>query len=186
MTRTRIFRTHVFSMSAVAAALTLTLPPRVGAAAEGKLMIYPAKGQSEQQQSDDRYACHLRAVEQSGFDPANPPAELSQAPISVKVADNPKEGATGKGAAAGAVAGAAIGSRSHDTVGGAVAGAIAGAAIGGAIEAGGQDKARQEAEAEAKRLAAARADARAKLEQSRTAYRASIQACLEARGYVVR
>ncbi|MFM1886875.1 MAG: hypothetical protein RL026_2032 [Pseudomonadota bacterium] len=31
--------------------------------------VYPTQGQSEQQQADDRYACHRWAVDQSGYDP---------------------------------------------------------------------------------------------------------------------
>jgi hypothetical protein len=33
------------------------------------LYIYPAEGQSEQQQADDRYECHRWAVSQTGYDP---------------------------------------------------------------------------------------------------------------------
>jgi hypothetical protein len=33
------------------------------------LFIYPARGQSEQQQADDRYECHRWAVKETGFDP---------------------------------------------------------------------------------------------------------------------
>lgn len=38
-----------------------------------KMFIYPRQGQSEQVQADDRYACHRWAVEQTGFDPTQPP-----------------------------------------------------------------------------------------------------------------
>jgi hypothetical protein len=41
------------------------VPPRVG----GDLFIYPKNGQSEQQQSTDKYECHKWANQQSGFDP---------------------------------------------------------------------------------------------------------------------
>jgi hypothetical protein len=37
------------------------------------LFIYPRLNQSEQQQADDRYECHRWAVEQTGFDPTQPP-----------------------------------------------------------------------------------------------------------------
>ena len=37
--------------------------------ADEDLYIYPAQGQSEQQQSDDRYECHSWSVEQTGYDP---------------------------------------------------------------------------------------------------------------------
>ena len=32
--------------------------------------VYPAKGQSDEQLAEDRYACHRWAVEESGFDPS--------------------------------------------------------------------------------------------------------------------
>jgi hypothetical protein len=34
------------------------------------LIVYPAKGQSKDQQSKDEYACHQWAVQQTGFDPS--------------------------------------------------------------------------------------------------------------------
>ncbi|HEX5419313.1 MAG TPA: glycine zipper family protein [Gammaproteobacteria bacterium] len=169
-----------------AAALALSTLPRAGAAAEGKLMIYPAKGQSDKQLGDDRYACYVEAVQQSGFDPAKPPAAVPATPITVKVPENPRKGATGTGTAVGALAGAAVGNNNHDTLGGAIAGAIIGSAIGGAVAAKGQAEAREEAEQKAKQAAAGRADERTKLAQSRAAYRAAMRACLEGRGYVVR
>ena len=33
------------------------------------LYIYPAQGQSEQQQADDRYECHRWAVSETDYDP---------------------------------------------------------------------------------------------------------------------
>jgi hypothetical protein len=38
-----------------------------------QMFIYPRQGQSEKQQADDRYACHRWAVDQTGFDPTQPP-----------------------------------------------------------------------------------------------------------------
>ena len=35
----------------------------------GRLMVYPNKGQSEEQQAKDRYECHRWAVNESGIDP---------------------------------------------------------------------------------------------------------------------
>lgn len=37
-----------------------------------QMFIYPRQGQTEQQQTDDRYACHRWAVSQTGFDPTQP------------------------------------------------------------------------------------------------------------------
>lgn len=36
---------------------------------DDELYVYPAQGQSEQQQADDRYECHRWAVGESGYDP---------------------------------------------------------------------------------------------------------------------
>jgi hypothetical protein len=38
-----------------------------------QMFIYPRLGQNEQQQADDRYACHRWAADQTGFDPTQPP-----------------------------------------------------------------------------------------------------------------
>jgi len=41
--------------------------------AAAQQIVYPAKSQSPAQQKTDEAACYSRAVEQSMFDPANPP-----------------------------------------------------------------------------------------------------------------
>lgn len=46
--------------------ITLIFP----AVAFGGVYIYPNKGQSQQQQSKDRYECHTWAVQQTGFNPS--------------------------------------------------------------------------------------------------------------------
>jgi hypothetical protein len=38
------------------------------------LIIYPAKGQSQQQMEKDKFDCFSWAKQQSGFDPMQPPA----------------------------------------------------------------------------------------------------------------
>lgn len=42
-----------------------------------ELYIYPMKGQSEQQQADDRYQCHRWGVDQTSYDPTQPPQGVS-------------------------------------------------------------------------------------------------------------
>jgi len=44
----------------------------------GKIFVYPRKGQSQQQQADDRYACHGWAVNQTNYDPTKPPVNVSE------------------------------------------------------------------------------------------------------------
>lgn len=55
--------------------------------AADKMFIYPRQGQSEQQQADDRYACHKWAVSQTGFDPTQPPGDMPDAQKIQKRAD---------------------------------------------------------------------------------------------------
>lgn len=43
-----------------------------------RLYIYPRLGQSEKQQSDDRYECHRWAVSQTHYDPTQPPGSASE------------------------------------------------------------------------------------------------------------
>jgi hypothetical protein len=83
------------------------------------LMIYPAAGQSPQQQQQDQYQCHNWAVQQSGYDPSNPPAQTS----TQRGAALPE---TLRGGARGAAAGAAIGAIAGDAGKGAAIGAAAG------------------------------------------------------------
>jgi hypothetical protein len=45
--------------------------------AADQFFIYPRQGQNEKQQADDRYACHLWAVSQTGYDPTQPPPDPS-------------------------------------------------------------------------------------------------------------
>jgi hypothetical protein len=56
-------------------------------ASEERLFIYPRKGQSEKQQSDDRYECHRWAVKQTHYDPTQPPGSVPAPQSSQKRAD---------------------------------------------------------------------------------------------------
>jgi hypothetical protein len=47
-------------------------------ASEERLFIYPRKGQSEKQQSNDRYECHRWAVDQTHYDPTQPPGSAPE------------------------------------------------------------------------------------------------------------
>ena len=49
-----------------------------------QLFIYPEKGQSEQQQADDRYECYRWSVDQTGYDPTQPPENLPQNTLNAK------------------------------------------------------------------------------------------------------
>src|SRR3954466_12451971 len=84
-------------------------------------VVFPAKGQSADQQKQDEGACHTWAVQQTGFDPANPPAAAAPAaPPTTATGTTPGAGA--RGAARGAVVGGVI---ADDAGTGAAVGAVA-------------------------------------------------------------
>ena len=57
------------------------------AASQADLFIYPKNGQSEEQQSKDRYECHSWASSQSGFDPTQPLGGVDESQAAAKRAD---------------------------------------------------------------------------------------------------
>jgi hypothetical protein len=71
----------------------VTQPPtgqaQVGAEPSGpqEPFVYPKNGQSEQQQSTDRYECHRWAADQTGFDPTQPLGNVPESQVSEKRAD---------------------------------------------------------------------------------------------------
>lgn len=136
----------------------------------GQMYIYPAKGQSQQQQDKDRYECHTWAVQQSGFDPSqaspgNPNAYDPQPSSQRRVL---------KGAAGGAALGA---------IGGAIGGdAGKGAAIGAGVGAGaGALRRRQD-----RKQQSANQQQQAQAQQSQVgSYQRAMAACLQGRGYTI-
>ncbi len=66
------------------------------ASAIAQQYVYPAKGQSPDQQKKDEAACHQWAVEQSKYDPANPPpAAAAPKPPTTATGTTPGAGARG-------------------------------------------------------------------------------------------
>jgi hypothetical protein len=141
--------------------------------------VYPERGQSPQQQQKDRGECHVWAVQQTGFDPANPrvatgppPAPpTSTAPLG---GPSPLRGAA-RGAAIGSVGGAIAG----DAGKGAAIGAATGALFGGLRRA---DETRQYEQQQA----AHQQQQQAAVAQGNDAYNRALAACLAGRGYTVR
>ena len=71
-------------------------------AALAQQYVYPAKGQSADQQKKDEYECHQWAVKQTGFDPTKAPPPAAAAPP-------PETGASRGSGARGAARGAVVG-----------------------------------------------------------------------------
>ena len=63
---------------------TAPQPPPVDS---DQLYIYPKQGQSEQQQANDRYACHEWSVKQTAYDPSQPPPNMPQDELNNKRMD---------------------------------------------------------------------------------------------------
>lgn len=135
------------------------------ATAMGQQFVYPAKGQSPEQQKTDEAQCHDWAVTNSGYDPAKPPpaaAPAQPAPVT-------GSGARVRGAAAGATV-AAIG---DNDVG---HGAATGAVVGGVVK-----RNRNRAAASQQNQAAAQQQ-----QAGAASFGKARQACLEGRGYTVK
>jgi hypothetical protein len=135
-----------------------------------KLYVYPAKGQSQQQQKKDEFECYKWAMEQSGIDPLNP-SKVEAAPAQT----GPTGGAV-KGAAKGAAAGVAIGAIAGDAGEGAAIGAVAGGLAGRRQGKQAQQQQNQQAQATAANTQQAMKDSFVK----------GFSACLEGKGYTIK
>ena len=158
--------------------LTLLIVCAIGvvlaAKASAQTYVYPEKGQSPQQQEFDRGQCYSWAVQQSGFDPANPQVASAAPP--------PSPGAPQGGMFRGAAGGAALGA-----VGGAIGGdAGRGAAIGAGVGAlfGGFRRMRW-AEEQQQQQQSYQMQQQGALAQGHANYNRAFGACMAGRGYTV-
>jgi hypothetical protein len=126
-------------------------------AAAQQPMVYPAKGQSPDKQSQDDAACNSWAKQSSGVDPVQMAGAAQQSPA--------PGGERARSAARGAVGGAAIGAIAGDAGKGAGVGAVAGTMYGG----------RQSRQKHA-----------AQGQQAMDAYFRAYGACMSGRGYSVK
>jgi uncharacterized protein YcfJ len=131
------------------------------------MMIYPAKGQSAEQQQKDEFECHQWAVQQTSYDPT----KAQQAPQQ----QTTQKGGAVRGAAGGALLGAGIGAIAGDTGKGAAIGAGVGAVGGGA-------KRRQQQQQQEAANQQAQAQQQAQIDN----YNKAKGVCLEGRGYTVK
>ena len=97
----------------------------------GNLAIFPAKGQSPEQQRADETAAYDWATQQTRWDPYQAKAALDQQSMASANAANGARGGAFKGAAGGALAGVAIGAIAGDAGKGAAIGATSLGLTGG-------------------------------------------------------
>jgi hypothetical protein len=135
-----------------------------------KVYVFPSKNQSQQKQKKDEFDCYKWAMDQTGYDPMNPP-KVQAAP-----AETGPTGGAVKGAARGAAAGVAIGAIAGDAGKGAAIGATAGGLAG--RRAGKQAQAQQNQQAQATAT---------KTEQDlKNDYVKAFSACIEGKGYTIK
>jgi hypothetical protein len=133
-----------------------------------KPIVYPAKGQSPQQQSQDDAECAAWAKQSTGIDPA----AVASSPPSQQTGPAVGGGQRVRGAARGAAGGAAIGAIAGDAGKGAAAGAVVGTLGGGRRARQQQGAQNQQAQAQQQELI-------------QTYYR-GYGACMEGRGYTIK
>lgn len=140
------------------------------------MYIYPAKGQSPEQQTADEDACTHWAETQTGLTLQSGGVDTqAAAEAAQRQAAEATQGAAVAGAAKGAVAGVAIGAIAGDAGKGAAIGAVAGGIAG--------RRARKHAEAQAAQQGAAQAQGQA--DANLEAFKKAAGACLQGRGYTV-
>ena len=141
-----------------------------------KMIVYPAKQQTAEQQARDEQECYVWAEGQTKIDPMGPGANVdSAAEASRAKMDTAATGAAAGGAARGAAGGAAVGAIAGDAGEGAAIGAVAGAVAG--------RRAKKQAEAQAAQHGAAQAQA--VNAESMATFKKAMSACLQGRGYTV-
>ncbi len=146
---------------------TLFIAAMFASGASAQQFVYPAKGQSPTQQKKDEGECHVWAVQQSKYDPTNPPKQTAAAKAPT-TATGTTPGAGVRGAARGAVVGGVMG----DAGAGAAAGAVA---------ARGQSRRQNAAQAQQQQQAATQQQS-----AGMATYQKARSACLEGRGYTVK
>src|SRR5499426_1536179 len=156
--------------------MLLPLPEKGGA--QG-LYVYPARGQSPQQEESDKGQCYGWAVQQTGFNPADPRVAGPPPPPSYYPQPQAPQGGLFRGAFGGAALGAVGGAIGGD----AGKGAAIGAGVGGLF--GGFRRMRQ-LEEEQQMQASYQAQQQSAMAQGRSNYDRAFSACMSGRGYTVR
>ena len=137
-------------------------------------IIFPAKGQSQDQLEKDKFNCYSWAKNQTGFDPMKTPTASAPPPSDPGTSASPVRGAAG-----GALAGLAIGSLSGNAGKGAAIGAAGGGLVGGMR----RRSHRQQQQAREEQWVQQQA---ADYYHKRDRYNRAFGACMESKGYTVK
>ena len=167
-------------------ALVSALLAFAGQAMGQGLVIYPAKGQSADQQAKDEGECQVWAKQNTGIDPLALASAASQPAPAAAPTQTAPSGQRVKGAVRGAAGGAAIGAIAGDAGKGAAIGAVGGTMVGGARQRQAQRynaNAQQQANAQTQQNAANQS---ANVKSQLATFNRAYSACLEGRGYTVK
>ena len=134
------------------------------------VIVYPAKGQSQEKQKSDEYECYKWANDQTGVDILNPP-KVQAAPV-----DAAPKGQAVRGAAKGAAVGAAVGAVTGDAGDGAAVGAIAGGVSG-------RRQSKQQAKAQTQQATTGAASAEQEMKDK---FAKAFSVCMEGKGYTIK
>lgn len=137
------------------------------------VIVYPANGQSAQQQQKDEGECMSWASQQTGFNPTAPLQATAPPPATAA-----PTASGGRGLVRGALGGTAVGAIAGDTGKGAAIGAASGALFGGMRRRNQAAEAQQQQEAWADQQAAQYA-------QKQTDFNRAYATCLTGCGYTV-
>ncbi len=137
--------------------------------------VYPAQGQSQEQQNQDHGSCHVWAVQQSGFDPANPQVAGGASSPQPEA----QQGGIGRGAVRGGLVGVGVGAIAGDAGKGAAIGALGGGLVGGMRR---NDQRRRQAQQQQNY----QQQQQAALNQGSSNYHRAFAVCMEGRGYTVK
>ena len=176
-------RANAVGLPSRGAILMILLSVMAPAASAQDVFMYPARGQSQEQQDRDRYECHSWAVGQTGFDPSRASAASAPPPPPPPPQEAPQGGLL-RGGARGAAIGAVGGAIGGDAGKGAAIGAATGAMIGG-IRRREQMQRQAQQQSSYQQQAAAQANQGSANAAQRDQYNRALTACLQGRGYTV-
>jgi hypothetical protein len=140
------------------------------AAQSGQLMVYPERGQSPEQESQDKAACYTWAQNQLGYSPETLLQQAGTASQQNQAQTGQAVRGAGRGAAAGAIGGAIAGNAGK--------GAAIGAGVGGAAGASRRARAERQQEANQQQISA-------QVQQKLADFQKAQGTCLKGKGYSV-
>jgi hypothetical protein len=176
------FLTMTICLAVCSSAHAQTTTPKPLSTSLG-VVVFPAKGQTPQKQSQDEGECYAWSKGQTGVDPMAPAPAATPVPAQPAAAP-PPSGQRARGAVRGAAAGAVIGEVADDDAGkGAAIGATAGVLKGGSEARKQQAQAQQDA---AKKQEATVQQQTAATQEQLNLFKKGFAACLEPKGYTVK